>query len=68
MLFDPDTDEDVYQDQPDVTCPKCDHTQELVRDALGYYSRRRPHQIEWSFQCDKCGHDWTETENLREEP
>lgn len=67
-MFDPDTDEDVYQEHTDVVCPECDHLEAVVPDVLGYYSRRRPHQIEWSFVCEQCGHDWTETENLREEP
>lgn len=68
MFFDPDTDEDVYQDQSDVTCPECDYHEDVMPDVLGYYSRRHPHTIEWSFVCDACGHEWNETEDLREEP
>jgi hypothetical protein len=64
MFVDPDTDEDVYADQRDVTCPNCGHTEDLVVDALGSYSRRNPHQIIWYFVCDKCDHEWEWDEDL----
>ncbi len=66
-MFDPDTDEDVYEDHTDVTCPDCGHTEPVVRDVLGYYSRRYPSQIVWYFACEKCEYDWDVTEDLTPE-
>ncbi len=67
-MFDPDTDAETYQEQSDVTCPECNHHEDTVPDVLGYYTPRHPHTVEWSFVCDACDHEWTETEDLREEP
>jgi hypothetical protein len=66
-MFDPDTDTDIYREHSDVTCPACGHTEPVVPDVLGYYSRRYPHTIVWYFVCEKCAWDWDWEEDLRDD-
>jgi hypothetical protein len=66
-MFDPDTDEDIYREHSEVECPNCGYIERDVPDVLGFYTPRHPHTIEWSHSCLRCDHEWTETEDLRED-
>lgn len=67
-MFDPDRTIEFYGVHDEVECPTCGYTERDVPDVLGWRDNPRSAYITWAHHCTACGHEWTETEDLREEP